>query len=120
MAASAWTSRRGWLLFLLAEDKGWSPDQVKDAVAKGNSMVALSHKIPVHLTYFTATVDDKGKVQAFADVYGIDAKMASALFGKAARLDEVTADAGTARAASARHGTTAAAASPTPSTVCLG
>ena len=81
---------------LLAEDKGWSPDQVKDAVAKGNSMVALSHKIPVHLTYFTATVDDKGKVQAFADVYGIDAKMASALFGKAARLDEVTADAATA------------------------
>ena len=31
---------------LLAEDKGWSPDQVKDAVAKGSSMVALSHKIP--------------------------------------------------------------------------
>ena len=33
-------------------------------------MVSLSHKIPVHFTYFTATVDEKGKVQAFADVYG--------------------------------------------------
>jgi len=78
---------------LLAEDKGWSPDQVKDAIGKGNSVVLLSHKIPVHLTYFTATVDDKGKVQAFADIYGIDGKMAAALFGRAAKLDEVTADA---------------------------
>ena len=78
---------------LLGEDKGWSPDQVKDAVAQGNSVVMLSHKIPVHLTYFTATVDDKGKVQAFADVYGIDGKMAAALFGKAAKFDAVTADA---------------------------
>ncbi len=59
----------------------------------GNSVVMLSHKIPVHLTYFTATVDDKGKVQAFADVYGIDGKMAAALFGKAAKFDAVTADA---------------------------
>ena len=33
-------------------------------------------------------MDEKGKTQSFADVYGLDAKMASALFGKAARLDE--------------------------------
>ena len=55
--------------------------------------MTLSHKMPVHLTYFTATVDAKGKVQTFADIYGIDKKMASALFGKSARLDDVTADA---------------------------
>ncbi len=82
--------------FLLAEDKGWSGQQVKDMLAKGNnSVIALSHRIPVHLTYFTATVDDKGKVRTFDDIYGIDAKMASALFGKAAKLDELDADADT-------------------------
>ncbi len=78
---------------LLAEDKGWSAQQVKDTAAKGNSVVSLSHKVPVHITYFTATVDDKGKVQAFADIYGIDGKMASALFGKASKFDALTADA---------------------------
>jgi murein L,D-transpeptidase YcbB/YkuD len=83
--------------FLLAEDKGWSDEQVKDMLAKGdNSVISLSHKIPVHLTYFTMTVDEKGKAQSFTDVYGLDAKIASALFGKAARLDELEADAGSA------------------------
>jgi murein L,D-transpeptidase YcbB/YkuD len=82
--------------FLLAEDKGWSNQQVKEMLATGNnSVISLSHRIPVHLTYFTATVDEKGKVKTFADVYGIDAKMASALFGKAAKLDELEADADT-------------------------
>jgi murein L,D-transpeptidase YcbB/YkuD len=80
--------------FLLAEDKGWSNQQVKEMLATGNnSVISLSHRIPVHLTYFTATVDEKRKVKTFADVYGIDAKMASALFGKAAKLDELEADA---------------------------
>jgi murein L,D-transpeptidase YcbB/YkuD len=82
--------------FLLAEDKGWSDQQVKDMLTKGNnSVISLSHKIPVHLTYFTATVDEKGRVQTFDDIYEIDSKMASALFGKAAKLDELEADAGT-------------------------
>ena len=63
-------------------------------IAKGNnSVISLSHKIPVHLTYFTMTADEKGKTQSFPDVYGLDAKMASALFGKAAKIDEIEADA---------------------------
>jgi murein L,D-transpeptidase YcbB/YkuD len=78
---------------LLAEDKGWSAQQVKDMLAKGNnSVVSLSHKVPVHVTYFTATVDEKGKVQAFADIYGLDSKMASALFGKATKFDPVATE----------------------------
>lgn len=73
---------------LLAEDKGWSAQQVKDMLAKGNnSVVSLSHKLPVHVTYFTATVDDKGKIQSFDDIYGLDNKIGSALFGKAIKLD---------------------------------
>ena len=72
---------------LLAEDKGWSPQQVKDLLAKGkNSGVTLSRPVPVHLTYFTAVVDAQGKLQTFADIYDLDKKMAYALFGKSDAL----------------------------------
>lgn len=66
---------------LLAEDKGWSPTEVKELWENSvNSPVVLDHKIPVHLTYFTAVVDDTGKLATFADVYGLDGKLAKALF----------------------------------------
>jgi murein L,D-transpeptidase YcbB/YkuD len=70
---------------LLAEGNGWPATKVKalwDSSAQ--SPVSLEHKIPVHLTYFTAVVDDAGKLSTFADVYGLDNKMATALFGSAA------------------------------------
>ncbi len=75
---------------LLAEDKGWSAEQVKNLLAKGNSAVSLSRPVPVHLTYFTAAADGAGKLQTFADVYGLDKKMAAALFGKAEALSADT------------------------------
>jgi L,D-transpeptidase YcbB len=69
---------------LLAEGKGWSAGQVKEQWDNGvNSSVTFDHKIPVHMTYFTAVVDETGKVATFADVYGLDNKMAAAMFGNA-------------------------------------
>jgi len=35
------------------------------------------------LTYFTAVVDEAGKVASFADLYGLDRKLATTLFGDA-------------------------------------
>jgi hypothetical protein len=35
------------------------------------------------MTYFTAVVDETGKVASFADLYGLDRKLATALFGNA-------------------------------------
>jgi murein L,D-transpeptidase YcbB/YkuD len=68
---------------LLAEDKGWSPTQVQDLLDKGNNAsVTLDHPVPVHTTYFTAMVDEKGKVTTFADIYGLDKKVNTALLGK--------------------------------------
>ncbi len=70
---------------LLAEGKGWSAAQVKEQWDKGvNSSIYFDRKIPVHMTYFTDVVDDAGKLSTFADVYGLDNKMAAALFGTAA------------------------------------
>jgi murein L,D-transpeptidase YcbB/YkuD len=70
---------------LLAEGNGWPASKVKDLWdSSAQSPVTLDHKIPVHLTYFTNVVDDAGKLSTFADVYGLDNKMATALFGSAA------------------------------------
>lgn len=67
---------------LLAEDKGWTPARVKELWDTGvNSAVSLEKKIPVHMVYFTAVVDESGKVETSADVYGLDRKLAAALFG---------------------------------------
>jgi murein L,D-transpeptidase YcbB/YkuD len=66
---------------LLAEDKGWAPARVGELVRSGpqNNEIALSRKVPVHVTYFTAAVDEAGKPQLFADVYGHEQRVALAL-----------------------------------------
>ena len=69
---------------LLAEGNGWPASKVKNLWDRGlNSPVTLDRKIPVHTTYFTAVVDETGKVETFADLYGFDNKLATALFGNA-------------------------------------
>ena len=69
---------------LLAESNGWPSGRVKELWDKGvNSPVGLEKKIPVHMVYFTAVVDETGKVDISADVYGLDNKHATALFGSA-------------------------------------
>jgi murein L,D-transpeptidase YcbB/YkuD len=67
---------------LLAEDKAWAASEVDELWEHSvNSPVSLQRKIPVHLTYFTAVVDDTGNVNSFSDIYGLDKKLATALFG---------------------------------------
>ena len=67
---------------LLAEANGWPDSRVKELWDNGNnSSIPLEKKIPVHMVYFTAVVDDDGKVDTFADVYGLDRKLAAAMFG---------------------------------------
>ncbi len=46
----------------------------------------------MHLTYFTTVVDEEGKVQNFADVYGLDSKIGAALFGKGVKLKAPTVE----------------------------
>jgi len=73
---------------ILGEDKGWSSAQVQ-ALLSGppNNEIALSHKIPVHVTYFTAVADADGKVRFTGDPYGKDARLATALAGRPVNLD---------------------------------
>ncbi len=74
---------------LLAHDKGWSMEKVQEYVKRGGE-IALTTPIPVHIAYFTAVVDDGGEVQYRPDIYGLDAKVASAIEGQAVHLVAAT------------------------------
>jgi len=72
---------------LLGQDKGWSISQVRGLLAKREtSVISLNRHIPVHITYFTAVVDENGTVNKLGDIYGIDNRMAQKMFANPARF----------------------------------
>jgi murein L,D-transpeptidase YcbB/YkuD len=70
---------------VLAEDRGWSASRVVAAVRRGpkDNQINLETKVPVHMTYFTAWVEDDGRLRVYDDVYGHEKRIAMALAGKA-------------------------------------
>jgi L,D-transpeptidase YcbB len=68
-------------VILLAQDKGWSEQQVQGLLNGVTLEVKLTTHIPVHMTYFTAMVDRQGNLQTFGDLYGLDTRMGAVLFG---------------------------------------
>ena len=63
---------------LLTHDPKVSAASLKKLVGGPQTQVNLTRHIPVHITYFTAWVDDSGKLQLRSDVYGHDARMEKA------------------------------------------
>lgn len=57
----------------------WSQDRLKKLIGKGERTIRLPEKLPVHLAYFTAFVDDGGTYRTLPDLYGYDAPMRAAL-----------------------------------------
>ena len=75
---------------ILSHDKGWSAEKVRALVPGGRSAdITLTTPVPVHLTYFTASVDDNGVLRSHGDVYGMDSRLASALAGKPVTLASI-------------------------------
>jgi murein L,D-transpeptidase YcbB/YkuD len=69
---------------ILAEGNGWPASKVEDLWHHSvNNRVTLDTEIPVYSTYFTAVADEEGKVATYSDLYGLDHKLAVALFGDA-------------------------------------
>lgn len=85
---------------LLAKDKGWNDSKVKATVKNGpsNNHVNLDTKIPVHITYFTAWVEDDGKVKTWPDIYGHEQRIQMGLEGKAHLIAKRKEDLGTVQA----------------------
>lgn len=75
---------------LLAENKGWSKVQVASAAKKANAKVDLDKPIPVHMTYFTAVVEDDGSVKTFDDVYKLDSALGAIILGNGGAAPSAT------------------------------
>ena len=73
---------------LLKEEKGWDPDHVNDLIATGphRNAIKIKTRVPIHLAYFTAWVDDTGKVKTFSDIYGHEKRVRQALSGQWSRI----------------------------------
>jgi L,D-transpeptidase YcbB len=72
---------------VLAHDKGYTPAQVRQMVdSSETNEIKLTSEIPVHVVYFTAEADERGQLRTFPDLYGLDAKVASALKGQTVRF----------------------------------
>ena len=51
-----------------------------------NNEIPITKEIPIHLVYFTAWVDDNGKLKTFRDVYGHEKRITLALDGKWSKI----------------------------------
>ncbi|MGZ8410782.1 MAG: L,D-transpeptidase family protein [Hyphomicrobium sp.] len=69
---------------ILAADKAWDRAKIDDLVKNGpdHNLVPLDKKIPVHIVYFTARVEEGGKITTFGDIYGHEKRFALALKGQ--------------------------------------
>jgi L,D-transpeptidase YcbB len=67
--------------YLLRDQKDWSAQKVQETM-KGDKEqhVAVKQKEPVYITYFTAWVDEKGKLNFRNDVYGHDKETGERMF----------------------------------------
>jgi murein L,D-transpeptidase YcbB/YkuD len=65
---------------LLLRDQGWTEARIQNALDGGSDQhVRLENKLPVHISYFTAWVEEDGTLRGFRDVYGHDASVRVAL-----------------------------------------
>jgi len=69
---------------VLREDKGWTAETVQTMLRTGpeNNNIQLNGKLPVHVTYFTAWVDDAGNLQSRPDIYLHEKRIRLALAGR--------------------------------------
>jgi murein L,D-transpeptidase YcbB/YkuD len=65
---------------LLLAEQGWSEDRIEQTLFTAkDEHVRLAKKVPVHISYFTAWVDDDGELHGYRDIYGHDASVRVAL-----------------------------------------
>ncbi|MCC7500989.1 MAG: L,D-transpeptidase family protein [Flavobacteriales bacterium] len=67
---------------LLRNDTTWTPQRIEKAAdGKTETIVRVKPAIPVIIGYFTAWVDDAGRLNFRDDIYGHDERLARELFG---------------------------------------
>jgi L,D-transpeptidase YcbB len=64
-------------MWLLRNDSYWTEERIDAAMEAGKEhTVTLKNPVPVSIVYFTAFVDEKGRVNFRKDVYGRDTRLA--------------------------------------------
>ncbi|TGE24155.1 murein L,D-transpeptidase [Hymenobacter aquaticus] len=67
--------------YLLRDKPGWDMQTIQDTIAnRKEKYVALKETLPVYLVYFTAWVDDAGRVHFRDDIYNHDKALAREYF----------------------------------------
>lgn len=65
---------------ILENDPNWTPEKIHEAMNKGKeSWYTLKEKIPVHIGYFTAWVNEDGTVNFYKDIYNRDITLSNLL-----------------------------------------
>jgi len=64
---------------VLGPGSGWSEERVKRLIGGSERYINLSKPLPIHIEYFTAFVDEDGRLQMRNDLYGYSALVRSAL-----------------------------------------
>lgn len=68
--------------YVLEGTSKWSPEKIDSALNKGDKekYVRVKNPVPVLIVYYTALVDEQGKLQFREDIYGHDARLAPKMF----------------------------------------
>ena len=67
--------------YLLRNNPEWTPDRISEAMNSGvEKYVKLKKPVPVIITYYTAWVDDAGRLNFRDDIYNHDKKLAEKMF----------------------------------------
>jgi murein L,D-transpeptidase YcbB/YkuD len=61
------------------EDEGWSKQRFLGLIGRGERMIRLREKLPIHLVYFTLSVDADGDVRRHGDIYGHNRRLKTLL-----------------------------------------
>jgi murein L,D-transpeptidase YcbB/YkuD len=70
--------------YLLRNDPNWPPEKIAEAMdSEKEKFVKVKDPVPVFITYYTAWVDEYGKLNFREDIYGHDAALAGKMFGEA-------------------------------------
>jgi L,D-transpeptidase YcbB len=81
------------LLSVVRPGEGYTQDRIRKMIASmGEQDIQFPHYLPVHLTYQTAFVDDEGRLEFRADMYGRDRVLIAILHGEDRKFVESPVD----------------------------
>lgn len=67
--------------YLLRDQPEWTPEKIEEAMnSDKEKWVKLKHPVPVFISYYTAWVDDNGRLNFRDDIYNHDAELRQKMF----------------------------------------